>query len=222
NNNLVTTAGLPVGSRIMPDYTILSRALPAESEGWWQQEALDNSPSLKLARNGVEISRKAESLAKSERLPKVGIHAAWTIDGPILVEIPPINRNLSYWYAGIGVNYNISSLYKSNRSIAKSRLSTQKAIEELSAANEGVSMAVHAENIRYLEAYEELKTQEKSVELAERNYTTVSTRYQEGMALITDLLDAADSRLNAQQRLVNARIDIIYYYYKLLFISGKI
>ncbi len=222
NNNLVTTAGLPQGSMILPDTTILSRALPAESEEWWLQEAMENSPSLKLARNGVELSRKAESIVKSERLPKVGLQAAWTMDGPILVEVPPINKNLSYWYAGIGVNYNISSLYKSNCSIAKSKLSTQKAMEELSAANEGISMAVHADNIRYLEAYEELKTREKSVELAERNYLTVSTRYQEGIALITDLLDAADSRLDAQQRLVNARIDIIYYYYKLLFISGKI
>ena len=42
------------------------------------------------------------------------------------------------------------------------------------------------------------------------------------MALITDMLDAANAQLDAQQRLVNARINIIYYYYKLLFTSGKI
>ena len=44
----------------------------------------------------------------------------------------------------------------------------------------------------------------------------------EGIALITDMLDAANSRLDAEQQLVNARIDIIYNYYKLLFTSGKI
>lgn len=42
------------------------------------------------------------------------------------------------------------------------------------------------------------------------------------MALITDMLDAADARLDAELRLVNARIDIIRYYYKLLLTSGKI
>ena len=42
------------------------------------------------------------------------------------------------------------------------------------------------------------------------------------MALITDLLDAANAKLDAEQKLVNARIDIIYYYYKLLFTTGKI
>ena len=222
NDNLVTTAGLPSGTVVVPDSTILSRALPREGESWWQAEAELHSPSLGLARTGVDISRKAEDLVKSERLPKIGLQAAWTLDGPILVEIPPINRNLSYWYVGIGVSYNLSSLYKNNKSLTKSRIATRKAIEDLDATRQAVSLAVRADHIRYLEAYEELKTQQKSVELAQRNYHTTSTRYSADMALITDLLDAANSQLDAQQQLVNARINIIYYYYKLLFTSGKI
>ena len=222
NNNLVTVAGLPETTVVVPDSTILDRSLPMQGEGWWRNEAETNAPALSLARTGVDISHKAEALVRSERLPKIGINAGWTMDGPILVEIPPINRNLSYWYVGVGVSYNLSSLYKNNKSLAKSRIATQKAAEELEAAREGIDLAIRADHVRYLEAYEELKTQEKSVELAERNYRTISTRYSEGMALITDMLDAANSRLDAEQQLVNARINIIYYYYKLLFTTGKI
>lgn len=222
NNNLITTAGLPEETIILPDTTILLKSLPQEEEKWWQSQASLNSPALKLAKSGVEISRKAEDLARSERLPKIGINAAWTIDGPILVEVPPINRNLSYWYLGLGVSYNLSSLYKSNRTIAKSKTATKLANEKLDATKENISMEIKGEFVRYLEAYEELKTQIKSVELADRNYQTTSTRYSADMALITDMLDAANSKLDAEQQLVNARINIIYYYYKLLFISGKI
>ncbi|MDE5998383.1 MAG: TolC family protein [Muribaculaceae bacterium] len=222
NNNLVTVAGLPENTVVVPDSAILARSLPIQSEDEWQRDAETNSPSLSLARNGVEISKKAETLVRSDRLPKIGLRAGWTIDGPILVEVPPIDRNLSYWYVGLGVDYNLASLYKSNKSLTRSQIATRKAREELEAAKEGVSLAVRADYMRYLEAYEELKTQEKSLELAERNYRTTATRYSEGMALITDMLDAADSRLNAGQQLVNARINIIYYYYKLLFTTGKI
>ncbi|MBD5182518.1 MAG: TolC family protein [Bacteroidales bacterium] len=222
NTNLVTMAGLPDNTVIIPDSTILAQALPKDGVAWWQAQAETNSPSLSLARSGVEISRKAESLVRSERMPKIGLQAGWTIDGPILVEVPPINRNLSYWYVGVGVSYNISSLYKSNKSLAKSRIATRLANEQLSAAEENLSLAVNADHVRYLEAYEELKTQQKSVELAERNYLTTSTRYSADMALITDMLDAANSKLDAEQQLVNARINIIYYYYKLLFTTGKI
>ena len=222
NNNLVTIAGLPQGTKIQPDPAILNRSLPAQSESSWQTEASANSPMLKLAQSKVDISRKAEDLTKSERLPKIGLQAGWSIDGPILVEVPPINRNLSYWYVGVGVSYNISSLFKTNKSLSRSRVATIHANDELAAAQENAELAVRADYIRYLESYEELNTQQKSVELAERNYNTVFTRYSADMALITDMLDAANSKLDAEQQLVNARINIIYYYYKLLFTSGKI
>lgn len=222
NTSLVTTAGLPAGTVVVPDSTILARSLPVRDEAAWHDEAEECSPSLRLAASNLDISRKAERIVRAERLPKVGINAGWSIDGPILVEVPPINRNLSYWYVGVGVSYNLSSLYKSNKTVARSRAATLRAADELDAVREEVGLALHTDHVKYLEAYEELKTQRKSVELAVSNYRTVATRYSADMALITDLLDAANSRLDAEQRLVNARIDIIYYYYKLLFTSGKI
>lgn len=222
NSNLATIAGLPQGTVIVPDSTILDKSLPSQSEAEWQSEASVNSPVVRLAQSKVDISRKAEDLTKAERLPKIGVQAAWSLDGPILVEVPPINRNLSYWYVGVGVSYNISSLFKTNKLLSRSRAATLTAADELAATRENTELSVRADYIRYLEAYEELTTQRKSVELAERNYSTVFTRYSAEMALITDMLDAANSKLDAEQRLVNARINIIYYYYKLLFISGKI
>lgn len=222
NRNLVVTAGLDPATVIEPDSAILARAFPSDGESRWQQEGAENAPSLKLARSGVDLSRKAESLVRSRQLPTVGVQAAWTIDGPILVEVPPINRNLSYWYVGIGVSYDISSLYKTNKSLSKSRAATRQAMDRFEATRENVELDIRADYVRYLEAYEELKTRRKGVELAERNYRTTSTRYSADMALITDMLDAANSKLDAEQELVNARINIIYYYYKLLFTSGKI
>lgn len=222
NRNLVVISGLPENTIVVPDSTILAKSLPVNTATDWLMNADENAPAIKLARSGVDICRKSESIVKSERLPKIGIQAGWTMDGPILVEVPPINRNLSYWYVGVGVSYNLSSLYKNNKSLAKSRAATRKALDELDATCENVTLEVSSGYTRYMEAYEELKTQEKSVELAERNYRTVSTRYSADMALITDMLDAANSKLDAEQQLVNARINIIFCYYKLLFISGQI
>lgn len=222
NSDLVALAGLPEGTVIQPDSLILQKSLPSTGEAEWKQEAATHSPALALARSKVEISRRAEALTRAERLPKVALQAGWSFDGPILVEVPPINRNLSYWFVGVGLSYNLSSLYKTNKSLARSRAATAVAVDELSATAENTDLAVHADYIKYLEAYPELQTQQKSLELAERNYSTVFTRFSSGMALITDMLDAANSKLDAEQQLVNARISIIYSYYKLLFTSGKI
>lgn len=222
NSHLVSLAGLPEDTIVLPDTTILARSLAVDSEIRWQHQAEEHAPSLGLARQTVEIGRRREALVRSERLPKIGLLAGWTLDGPILVEVPPINRNLSYWFVGVGVNFNLASLYKTGKSMALSRVSTRKAMEELAAEQERISLAIRADYLRYLEACEELKTRRKSLELAERNYRTVLTRYSAEMALITDMLDAANARIDAGQQLVNARIDILYYYYKLLFTAGKI
>ena len=222
NRNLVTIAGLPQNLRVVPDSALLHRALPSADEAWWQSEASGNSPRLKIVGSEAAISSKAEKIVKSERYPKVNLQAGWSLNGPILTEIPPINRNLSYWYVGVGVSYNLSSLYKTNKSLARSRQASLLAAERLESERENVSLDVNTDYVRYREDYEDLKTREKSVELAVRNYNTIATRYTAGTALITDLLDAADSRLDAETGLVNSRIDIIYYYYKLLFTSGKI
>lgn len=222
NNNLVETAGLPEGTVIEPDTTILMRSLPLHDGDWWRNQSAESAPSMRLARLTVDISRKAEHLVRAERLPKIGLQAGWSFDGPILTEIPPINRNLSYWFVGVGISYNLSSLYKTNKSLARSRAATQKALDELDSTSKALDMAVRADHVRYLEAYEVLRSRDLSVELALSNYRTVATRYNAGMALITDMLDAANARIDAEQQLVNASIDIIYYYYKLLFTSGQI
>ena len=132
------------------------------------------------------------------------------------------NRNLSYWYVGLGVKYKISALYKARKSVALAKAATFQAQSELDSVTEDIDMTVGTNHVRYLESLEELKTRTKGLELALQNYAVVATRYNNGIAIITDLLDAAASRLDAEQQLVNARINIIYNYYKLLFTSGII
>lgn len=222
NRNLAVTAGIDTQLEIVPDSSILSKSLPKGNEEWWQKEADVNAPSVHLAQLGIDMSKRGEKLVSSERLPKIGLKAGWTTDGPILVEVPPINRNLSYWYVGIGVSYNLSSLYKTNKKLQQSRAAIHTAQAQYDAIKENIQLAIRADYIKYLESYEELKSREKSCELAELNYNTTSTRFGEGMALITDMLDAANAKLDAEKELTNARINVIYYYYKLLFTSGRI
>lgn len=220
--NLSGTVGLPEETKILPDTTMIDHLLPVADESWWQEKAIAESPTLRLATTEVDINKRIEHLDKSARLPKIGIQAGWSIDGPILVEVPPINRNLSYWYVGLGVKYDLSSLYKNNKTEARNRMATQQAQQKLDAARESLEMNIRADYIRSQESFEELRTRTKSVELAERNYHTVSVRYSSDMALITDLIDAANSKLDAEQMLVNAKINTLYYYYKLQFLSGTI
>lgn len=74
----------------------------------------------------------------------------------------------------------------------------------------------------YRQSFVELRTQQKSVELAAQNYQVVSDRYMSQMALITDMVDASNIKLNAELQEVDARIGTIYAYYKMKYIAGEI
>lgn len=220
--DLATTLGLPVGTEIAPDTTLLAHALPKDGHDYWQDTALGNSPELRQLDLAVQMSQQQEKIVRSERRPQIAFVAAEHFDGPITIEIPAINKNFNYWYVGVGVKYNLSSLFKTSKSIRRQQFATKRSIETADDAREQVTLAVHEGYIRYLEAYEQLRTQEKSVELAQENYAVILHRYTNELALVTDMLDASNACLQAEVERSNARINIIYHYYKLHYLSGTL
>lgn len=65
-------------------------------------------------------------------------------------------------------------------------------------------------------------SQRKNVQLAKENYRIVSHRYENDMALLTDMLDASNALLKAEIELSNTRINIIFNYYKLHYTAGTL
>ena len=108
NNQLVTTLGLPQETLIEADTGII-RELPFLSpESQWQTTANTSSPILKQAQLGIQQAEQQEKIAKAEQLPSVALFASEHLDGPITIEVPPIDKNFNYWYIGIGVKFNIA------------------------------------------------------------------------------------------------------------------
>ena len=87
---------------------------------------------------------------------------------------------------------------------------------------EQTSLAIQSDYVRYMEAYDEVVTLEKSVQLATENYQVIENRYRNDIALVTDMLDASNQLLDAELKLVNARINVIFNYYKLKNTSGNL
>jgi outer membrane protein TolC len=223
NHQLVSTLHLGDEVNIVPDTTMLDAALPsALSQSEWQQQAAASNAGLQQAQLARDMSRQQLRLERSARLPKVAVVAEDHLDGPILVEVPTINSNFNYWFVGIGIQYNISSLYKNNHSVRKAKLDARRADEEHSYASEQIEQAVQAQYTNYLTAYTELQTREKNVQLANEHYDVVQRRYENELALLTELLDADNMKLTAELDLVNARVDLIGSYYQLRYITNSL
>lgn len=219
NHQMVTTLHLPENSEIIPDSTLLSEAVIPQSENDWQTLATESNVGLEQAKLSVNMSNSKLKLERSAQLPKVVLVAENHMNGPITIEVPPINKNFNYWFVGVGVKYNISSLFKNSRKISGAKLSVRRAEEEHSLASEEIENAVHASYIEMMTSYTELQTSLKSRELANENYKVVSNRYENELALLTELLDAANMKLDAELGLVNAKINVVYNHYKIKYIT---
>lgn len=219
NHQLVITLHLPEGTVVQPDTTLNDNRIQTLSEANWQELAAQNNLNLQQAETGIKINRQREKLERSERLPKISLMAAEHLDGPITIEVPVLDNNFNYWFVGVGVKYNISSLFKNNRKLKAARLNVRKAQETYELAQEQTNHAVQESYVNFLTSFTDLRTQQKSVELADENYSVTSNRYQNDLALLTDMLDASNIKLSADMGLVNARINVIFNYYKMKYIT---
>lgn len=222
NHQLCNTLGMGQDVRITPDTTVIGKVYARNDEQYWQNQGAMNSPLLEQSANAIRIAEQKEKIAKSDMLPKVAFVAADNFDGPITFELPPINKNLNVWYVGVGVKYSISSLFKSNKRVRQSAVETRQAREEHAVQAEQLNNNVQAAYVQYQQTFVELATQQKSVELARQNYDVMNARYLSQLALVTDMVDASNLRLNAELKEVDARINIVYAYYRMKYVAGDI
>ena len=208
---------------IVPDSTsFLSATSQAAELSYWQTLAQQSSPTLRRADLGIEAARAELKIARSDYLPKVALFAADNFNGPYVYDIPPIDNNVNVWYVGVGVSYSLSSLFKSNKNVRRAKAALQLSQDQRSVVNEQIDNDMQQAYTLYLQSYVDLRTQQKSVELAAQNYEVVNSRYLEQLALVTDMIDASDTKLDAELKEVDARVNIVFAWYKLKYIAGDI
>lgn len=226
NNQLLSILGLPDSLWIFPDTNLLENFKPdthiAWNEGKWMESTLANRPSLHQQKLKTKVLQKQQEIIRSQRRPQIMLQAANQFDGPILIEVPTINKNFNYWYVGIGLQYNISSLYKTPRSLRRNQANIEQSEYQYLQGEDEAILETKADYILYQQSFDEYSTGRKNLELAKENYEIIHRRYLNEMALITDMLDASNSKLDAETQLTNARINIIYTYFKLCYSAGII
>ncbi|MCH4147068.1 MAG: TolC family protein [Prevotella sp.] len=222
NHQLCNALGLTADRNIRPEDDVAALSFAKDGEGHWQGLATMTSPSMKLSVLDEQQAREDLKLAKAERLPKVALTAADNLTGPITYELPPVNKNINVWYIGVGVSYPLSALYKSRQKVRQQAQLLRQREEQTLVTGEELNNQMQQAYTDYLQAYVALQTQQKKVELAKENYQVVNDRYLNQLALITDMTDASNMRLDAELQEVDARINIAYTYYKMQYIAGNL
>jgi outer membrane protein len=222
NNQLNIILGLPDSSRLQPDTTLLQQSLVQKTLNEFIDDAFRENHELKITARGKEVAETKIKLLKGERLPEIGLFTQSDLQRPFLNAIPSIDVYYNVWRAGVSVSYDISSIYRSPRKIKAGVIGLDLARQQDSLERQHVQVDVKNAFIKYNQSQDEFETYRRDLRSAQENYRSVEKRYFNQLALLTDLIDATNTKTEAEIKLVNSEIGVVYNYYQLLRTIGTL
>lgn len=177
---------------------------------------------LTIAQKDIDLKNLDKKIVKSNILPKISAGAEYGFNYPNFLFFP--TREYLYRVGSVGVNLKmpISNFYTNK---VKMKIANEKIVAanlELESKKEQLNHDVYAANKRLDEANKKIKIAEQAIEQASENYRIVRLKYSNQLSLITELIDADNSFLEAQSNLISLQINKQLKYYQLQYVLGNL
>ena len=209
----------------IPDTTVLTineaelLQMPATSAtaDEYVQLAIQNRKDISALTFRKKAANTGIKSAKAEKMPTLAVTG-----GYVAADIPGVLSITNAVNIGLGVQYNLSSLWKNNSKVeqAKAREKELLANEEL--LSDAVRLQVNQAYQNFLVSRKKIEVFETAVKQAEENFKIVRNKFNNALATTTDLLDADVAQLQAKMNVAFARADASVAYKNLLQTTGQI
>lgn len=205
---------------LMPDTALLDQVCPIKSYEEYVDRAYTVEPSIRLLQKQTEMAQNQIHLTQAEQMPRLSLYASNTLARPITRTMADLYNNS--WNVGLTFSYSLSSLYQNRHRLNEARQQVKLLQNTTDQSRQQIRMAVQNALLKHREALDRVESLKLSVRQAEENYRIMNNRYLNQLAILTDLLDADNLRLNAELQLTTARTRVLYTYYELQRMIGNL
>ena len=185
-------------------------------------EAMDQSESLKIAKDDLNLKEIDKKITKANTLPKITAGAEYGYNYPNFMFFPPEEYLYRFGSVGVNVSIPLSNFFKNKQKMQIADRNISIAKLEIEEKEEQIRHDVFAANKRLEESIEKIKIAEEAIGQAKENYRIVRTKYVNKLSLITELIDADNSYLEAQSNLISLQINKQLKYYQLQYVLGNL
>lgn len=207
--------GLPETTEIVIDQNYISELSVNEPVSYFLNQAFLNRKDLQA----IDYQLKAASLgvksAKAETLPTIALTG-----GYVAAEIPKILTVTNAANIGIGIQYNIDNLWKKNSALQHAKAEEKQIAATNELLNDQIKLEINKDFQNSEFAKKKIAVYEKAADQANENYRVTKNKFDNGLATITELLDADAAQISANVNVLNAKADAALAYRKLLQSSG--
>lgn len=216
NTNMNLMLGLPEETILQPDTNGMNATNTDERNLLqWEQTALDSRSDLKSLEYRERAANAGIKSAKGAYFPTLKITG-----GYLALNVPNFIRVTDAWNGGIGINYSISSLWKTGNSVAAAKARLEEVHASHDMALDQVKLDISRAYEDYLLSRKKIDVYAKAVEQAQENYRIVKNKHENSLATTTDLLDADVQQLQAKINYTFSKADALVAYNRLLQVAG--
>jgi len=217
--NLDVMLGLPEGTGIGVDSNSILTNKSVQGLPFYLNN-VQNRNDLKAADMQEKAADALISETKSSLYPHLTIGADYDYLRPNPRIVPPLDQFQPTWDIGFKISYSLTGLYDNKTKTDVSRARYAEAAAQYDDLSDNARMEVNRDYLQYKESLEKIDVAEKTLTQAEENYKIVKSKYDNHIALLTDLLDADNYLLNARINLISSKADATLAYYSMLKSAG--
>ena len=167
----------------------------------------------------VDLRKKAAESgvksAKGDLYPSLALTGGYIgLDIPDFLSIPAAMN------VGVGVSYNIGSLWKNKAKVQQAEARVKQLTFTEAMMDDNMQLEINKSYLSLMTNRKQIEVSAKAVEQAEENYRIVKNKFDNSLATTTDLLDADIAQLQARLSYTLSRADAFVAYHKLLQTSG--
>jgi outer membrane protein TolC len=207
--------GLPEKTMLVADSASLQLATGEKRVDELEQAALQSRKDL------AALSFRKKSSALGIQSAKAGYYPSLAITGGyIAADIPHLLSITNAINLGIGVKYDLSSLWKTKTRIAAATAELAQVQANVDMLNDHIRLEINEAYENYLLSRKKITVYNKAIEQATENYRITKNKYNNTLATTTELIDADLAELQSKLNYTAAVIDSVVAYYKLLQTAG--
>lgn len=188
----------------------------------YMQAALSSRADLKAINLREKAAESNVNVVKGNYYPQVSVGANYYYSNPNSRYLPPEAEFHGTWDVGINLVWDLSALYTNKKQVAESQANVDIAASQQALISDAVKMEVNQGYLTYTNALEKVSVAQKAVTQADENYRVTLSRFNNSVALLTDLLDAEVLQLQARMNEASMQADAEVAYHKLLKAIGNL
>lgn len=221
NKNLTLLAGLNENILIVPTIDNINHNIRQQDEQFYREIAFSKNPQLSASATQIAIAEKNLELTRTDRSPILAAFAGYNATRPQTSGTPADLFSNTY-QTGLSLTYNIESLFKNRKKEAVDKILIYQAEQQKEAVRQQIEADVNAAYKNYHQAVEQKEVSSVNRIAADENYRITELKYKNQLVTYIEIIDAANTKLQAELQMLDDQTDIILNYVRLLRVTGQL